>query len=161
MIHYDFCTLEFFYGVVEVGHLIVSTKKGKWFEIITSSIDKGKLVSDFFRTKSIDPYKIGGIVPRSLFWCKFFCQMYLCFLWTHLLYNNSMEIHFFQVEHCILFWIVLLVLWMRVGVFLYLVTNEIMNLSLMLEITTILLILMDQNIYELVDNLLMWKYEWK
>jgi hypothetical protein len=48
---------------------------------------------------------------------------------------------------------------MRVGVFLYLVTNEIMNLSLMLEITTILLILMDQNIYELVDNLLMWKYE--
>jgi hypothetical protein len=31
----------------------------------------------------------------------------------------------------------------------------------MLEITTILLILMDQNIYELVDNLLMWKYEWK
>lgn len=75
-----FHTLEFFYGVIEVGHLIVSTKKGKWFEIITSSIDKGKLVSDFFPTKSIDPYKIGGIVPRSLFWCKFLPNVLVFFV---------------------------------------------------------------------------------
>jgi hypothetical protein len=45
------------------------------------------------------------------------------------------------------------------GVFLYLVNNEIMNLSLLLEITTILLILIDQVIYEPVDNFLMWRYE--
>lgn len=103
-------------------------QEGKWFERITNSIGKGKSVNDFFPTKSIDPYKIGGIVLRSLFWCKFFWQMYLCFLWIHLLKSNSMESCFFQIDHCILFWIVLLDLWMHAGVFLYLVTNEIMNL---------------------------------
>jgi hypothetical protein len=50
---------------------------------------------------------------------------------------------------------------MCAGVFFYLVTNEIMNLFLMLEITSILLILMDQVIYEPIDNFLMWRYERK